>query len=41
MTLGSRMAALLLMTASVTLAVGCGHTEGKASNSTVTLGAAP
>ena len=40
MTLGSRMAALLLMTASVTLAVGCGHTEGKASNSTVTLGAA-
>ena len=40
MTLGSRMAAMLLMTASATLAAGCGHTEGKASNSTVTLGAA-
>lgn len=43
MTLGPRMAAILLtMAASVTLAAGCGHSEGKASNSgsgpTVTLG---
>ena len=40
MTLGPRMAAMLLAMASITLAVGCGHSEGKASNSTVTLGAA-
>lgn len=40
MTLGPRMAAMLLAMASVTLAVGCGHSEGKASNSTITLGAA-
>lgn len=44
MTLGPRMAAMLLATtASLTLAVGCGHTEGKASNPgsepTITLGA--
>lgn len=40
MTLGPRMAAMLLAMASTTLAVGCGHSEGKASNSTITLGAA-
>ncbi len=40
MTLGPRLAAMLLAMASVTQAVGCGHSEGKASNSTVTLGAA-
>lgn len=40
MTLGPRMAAMLLAMASISLAVGCGHSEGKASNSTVTLGAA-
>ncbi len=40
MTLGFRMAAMLLAMASVMLVIGCGHTEGKASNSTVTLGAA-
>ncbi len=40
MTLGPRMAAMLLAMTSVTLAAGCGHSEGKASNSTVTLGAA-
>lgn len=31
---------ILLAMASITLAVGCGHSEGKASNSTITLGAA-
>ncbi|GDY09856.1 hypothetical protein LBMAG52_33420 [Planctomycetia bacterium] len=45
MTLGPRMAAMLLtMVASVALAVGCGHSEGKASNPgsepTITLGTA-
>ena len=38
MTLGPRMAAMLLAMASATLAVGCGYSEGKASNSTITLG---
>lgn len=46
MTLGPRMAAMLLLAtaASLTLAVGCGHSEGKASNPgsepTITLGTA-
>lgn len=45
MTLGPRMAVMLLaMAASVTLTVGCGHSEGRASNPgsepTVTLGTA-
>ncbi|MBM3972246.1 MAG: hypothetical protein FJ302_20660 [Planctomycetes bacterium] len=40
MTLGSRLFAMLLALVSVPLAVGCGHSEGKASSLTVTLGEA-